>query len=249
MSSFKMSNQMTSGQAIQLAVVANQLSQLATGELDKQIMYYNDNATSSSPNLTFDGSVLDIVGNVNVSDNMMVGEQGVQGSTSPQAFEFVTTNPDQVALDVHNNSVGAVNNYDFRMLFSKGATSGSGRSSLGLEGKETSFFAPLCIQPPVAPNTQPLAPPFFMDFGRFQTTTTGISQKFDVPFHTVFKSPPKVQATIEGFPPMFPIPSSQRRRFLVPYVKSTTTTGFKIELIGGGYNALWIVDWVAIGGV
>ncbi len=251
MSSFKMSTPMTSGQAQTSAVIANQESQLATAELHQQVLYYNNTATSSSTSLTFDGSVLDIVGSMNVSDNMMVGEEGVEGSMSPQAFEFVTTNPEQVRLDVHNNSVSATTEYDYRMFFTKGATSGSGGSSLGLQGKETSFFNPLSTQPEPAPGIQPTAPSFFLDYGVFNTAgifPPSANRTYDIPFHTVFRSIPQVQVTINS--PLILTednPSYMKEYYMIPYVRTITTTGCRVQLYGGGINNGVRISWLAVG--
>lgn len=168
----QVSNSLSNGHTLTTAVFANQQTiPIQTSEENgTEIMYYSDTGlTTSSANLTYNGTTVDVNGDVYVS-NAVIGEEikGVQDLTTDQGFTFVTNMESaSVCLDINNNRGYESREYDFRMSFGVSNPAEDEVSPLHLYGEETTFNMPLRISPPGAP----LTPGFYLDYGTISLPT------------------------------------------------------------------------------
>ncbi len=236
----QMSTTMSSGEAVNSAIVANQLYELPTAEHDTEIQYLNEIGPTSSPDLTFDGSNFKVHGNLRVSEGVSIGYLGQEGETY-RGFEILTNDPNHIFLDAQVQSEEGINSY--RMAFSKGNASTNGSSSLECDGLRTTFFMPIRVQPPVAPPV----PSSFIDFGS-QQAVPGFNQFNPVTFHFVFHSSPRVFVTL--FDTTDSAPDDQSP--VCPYIRDLTPSGCRLQLYGGEpgrpVTTNTTIQWMALGG-
>ena len=240
------SNSLSNGQTMTMAVVANQTTQYATTEnRGTEVLYYNETGTpTSSPNLSFDGKTVDVNGDVYVSD-VVIGDayEDVNGPTTDHGFVFLTAYESVVpTIEVHNNPNTLGNeprDYDFRFLFGGAVKDEGDVSPLFLSGEETTFHMPLRISPPGAPIT----PAFYLDHGTYalEGVSAGLCYKYQwtppsgptqnavfcryrINLNTVFPSEPQIFVTIQDTTTYSPVDVDDQWNMAV-YVDPSSSPG------------------------
>ena len=235
MSAFKVNGMLSNNRTFTAALYANQHENRATDADDTEILYYSNGAPTSSSALTFDGSALNVNGDLNASRNVVFGNR--TGTILNNGIQVVTSSPGTVFMDVHTLP-GGTNDFDYRMIFGGGVTGDFGGGICNFEGAGSNFFCPIRA----GRRGSALAPGWHMDYGE-TPVTPGTNQITTIAFNFNFGSPPKVILSVVDLGPGVP------QDAFTTYIETTTTSTCTVRGFGTSITTGFSYNWIAIGGV
>lgn len=231
MPAFNINGMLTNNKTMTAALYANQHENRATDADDTEILYYSNGAPTSSTALTFDGSALNVNGDLNASRNVIFGNR--TGTVLNNGIQFVTQGQGTVFMDVHTLP-GGTNDFDYRMIFGGGVTGDFGGGACNFQGKESNFFSSLRT----TRIGGGLAPAWFMDY-RSSPANVGVNTVTTISFTAgLFTTAPVVVVTANTPTGVTSGPSV--------HVEEVTATNFKVEYFGT-VAAGTSFNWIAMG--